>query len=681
MQSRLSHHFTVLLYFLLQCSFTTAFAAEPNLTLEQLITLKEVSYTRISPDGRKIAYLVSVPRQPYSDKSGPDYQELFIVERGGKVRPFMTGPNHIKQLQWSADGKQLWLLVKRAYQPNFAIYVFNVAGGEAHKIVSRVGHIQGFSLNQDGNKLLFWHPAFPDENALQYQMQGFNATVEEEQLLNNQLWMIDFTAPKNAPIQLPFEQHVMHASFMADDRILLKSAPDYLVDSQVMRAELSVIDLQGKVLRRVAHQGKMGRAKASPDGETIVFLGSADTSSPDHGVLLVADKTESEPRVLLPDFEGFVTDFAFLSEQQLVFIADKGTDSILARKSVSSSSNGYRTIINNKLIFTSLDSQASRKSAAVIAHQAKHPAELFWLKGETLLRITEHNPMLGDITLPKQKSISFKAQDGLTLHGVLVSPADMPEDTPAPTIIFVHGGPESHVSDGWLGYYSHPVQVLANMGMRCFFPNYRGSSGRGSDFLKLGQQDYAGLEFDDIVAAKMFLVKEGLAIPNKVGIAGVSYGGYAAAWGATKHSEHFRAAVMLSGISNNISKFGTTDIPSEMIQTHALKMPWDSWQFLLSRSPVFYSEQHQTPLLIAHGLKDTRVHVSQSMELYRHLKTRGKAPVRFVTYPEQGHGNKDSHSQLDYSWRLIRWFEHFLLNEQTGMPPAKVPYPPLEKSH
>jgi dipeptidyl aminopeptidase/acylaminoacyl peptidase len=248
----------------------------------------------------------------------------------------------------------------------------------------------------------------------------------------------------------------------------------------------------------------------------------------------------------------------------------------------------------------------------------------------------------------------------------------------APLIVFVHGGPESHISNGWLGSYSHPVHALTAKGFRCFFPNYRGSSGRGSEFLKLGQLDYAGAEFDDLLAARQFLVKKGLALTDKVGISGVSYGGYATAWAATRYSEHFQAAVMLSGISNNISKFGTTDIPSEMIQTHALKMPWENWEFLLKRSPIYYSELHQTPLLIAHGLKDTRVHVSQSMELYRHLKMRAQAPVRFVTYPEQGHGHKESHSQLDYALRLTRWFEHFLLNEQKRLPEPTISYPSRE---
>ncbi|MEM9879566.1 MAG: prolyl oligopeptidase family serine peptidase, partial [Pseudomonadota bacterium] len=165
---------------------------------------------------------------------------------------------------------------------------------------------------------------------------------------------------------------------------------------------------------------------------------------------------------------------------------------------------------------------------------------------------------------------------------------------------------------------------------------------------------------------------DGLVDDTRVGITGGSYGGYAAAWAATALSQHFAASVMFVGISNQISKFGTTDIPNEMYLVHSRIWPWEDWGKMLRASPITYAGQSRTPTLILHGEEDTRVHPSQSYELYRHLKLRSAAPVRFVTYPGEGHGNRKAAAQLDYALRLMRWMDHFVQQKRQDLPPQDL---------
>ena len=115
----------------------------------------------------------------------------------------------------------------------------------------------------------------------------------------------------------------------------------------------------------------------------------------------------------------------------------------------------------------------------------------------------------------------------------------------------------------------------------------------------------------------------GLVNNTKVGITGGSYGGYATAWGATYHSHRFAAGVMFVGLSDLVSCAGTTDIPQEMFLVHHRQWLWDNWDYHLNASPIKHVDRHKTPLLILHGKDDPRVHPSQSLELYRHLKLRG----------------------------------------------------------
>lgn len=207
-----------------------------------------------------------------------------------------------------------------------------------------------------------------------------------------------------------------------------------------------------------------------------------------------------------------------------------------------------------------------------------------------------------------------------------------------------------------------------------FYPNYRGSTGRGVAFSKLGQGDAAGKEFDDLVDAVDHLVKTGLVDPKKVGITGGSYGGYTSAWGATYYSDRFAASVMFVGISNVVSKVGTTDIANEERLVHALEHPWEHWERKLKSSPIYYTDRAKTPLLIMGGTADPRVSPTQSMELYRHLKLRNPAPVRLVQYPGEQHGNRRAASRLDYSLRMMQWFNHYLKGPGGAMPPAEIDY-------
>lgn len=285
-----------------------------------------------------------------------------------------------------------------------------------------------------------------------------------------------------------------------------------------------------------------------------------------------------------------------------------------------------------------------------------------------LKRLTDSNPWLVDVDLAEQAVFQHRAQDGLDLGGVLIRSLGG-SDEPAPLLLMVHGGPEGHRRNGWLTRYSSPAQLAAARGYAVFFPNYRGSTGRGVAFSKLGQADAAGAEFDDLVDAVDALVEAGVADPDRVGITGGSYGGYATAWCSTRYSERFRAGVMFVGISNDISKGLTTEIPVEDRLVHTLADPWTKLQFRLERSPISYVEQSRTPLLIAGGTADSRVHPSQSLQLYRALKLLGKVPVRYVRYPGEKHGNSRAASRDDYSRRLMRWMDHFVVEGRTDLPP------------
>jgi dipeptidyl aminopeptidase/acylaminoacyl peptidase len=273
----------------------------------------------------------------------------------------------------------------------------------------------------------------------------------------------------------------------------------------------------------------------------------------------------------------------------------------------------------------------------------------------------------------KQQVITWKADDGLELQGLLIYPADYNKGEEHPMITVVHGGPEAHYDNGWLTDYSDPGQVGAGQGYFVFYPNYRGSTGRGVEFAKSSQADMAGAEFDDIVKGVDQLIAQGIADSARVGVTGGSYGGYATGWFSTRYTNRFAAGVMFVGISNNISKWGTSDIPEELYLVHARERIWNNYMEFLERSPIYYAGQADTPLLIMAGKQDTRVDPGQSYELYRHIKTRTDTPVRLVLYPGEGHGNQNATAQYDYNLRMMRWFGEYLKgDDKMNRPDAEI---------
>ena len=159
-----------------------------------------------------------------------------------------------------------------------------------------------------------------------------------------------------------------------------------------------------------------------------------------------------------------------------------------------------------------------------------------------------NNSKLEKAKLAQMEPISFKAADGLTIHGYLTKPIGV-EPKNLATVLLVHGGPWAR--DNW--GYNPLVQFLANRGYAVLQVNFRGSTGYGKSFLNAGNREWAGKMHQDLVDAKEWVVKQGVADPNKVAIAGGSYGGYATLVGLTFTPDAFACGVDIVGPSNIVT--------------------------------------------------------------------------------------------------------------------------------
>ena len=630
-----------------------------NLTPLDVSRIKYVTWFNVSDDAKHIVYGLSVPADPMVENESPEVH-LYLLDANSDQSMALVTDKTVSAGKFRPNNQTITYLAADSNKINL-IYQVPVSGGTPSELFKFERSISGYSWSYQGDKLIF---AARDE--VVKSKAPYEPEIYEENLAFTRAYIHDFNTGETR--RIPLEGSVYSYEWSPDGaKIAISSSPTPLVDDFYVKQQISIVDSQTlEALAMVEHQAKLGAFCWNPESTQIAMIAGANINDPIDGRLFIASEKGGRPESILPGFTGKFEAVAWTEEQGLLVLASVGTQSKLL--SVNPSNQKVKEVLVSEEgtpVWT--DFAAVQDNIVASASNFNHPRELFLMKSGGNSRLTDSNPWLSDRTFGDQKVVRYKARDGLEIEGILILPGDIQEGVKLPLITVVHGGPESHYDNSWLTGYSTFGHVGAANGYAVFYPNYRGSTGRGIEYTLYSQGDQGGKEFDDIVDGVDYLVESGLIDENRVGVTGGSYGGYATGWLSTRYSEKFAAGVMFVGISDHISKWGTSDIPEEMYNVHARSRVWDDYEYWLKRSPIYHVDKAQTPLLIMHGKNDTRVHPGQSMELYRHIKTRTDTPVRLVLYPGEGHGNRKSTARLDYNLRALRWFNYYLKDEETDL--------------
>lgn len=649
--------------------------AQDGVTPEQIAELTVVTGTVISEDGNFIAYTVSVPADPYVENAANRTGLYLLDVAEGTTRPYYTSGT-IGALDFRPGTNSLSFLTQRPGDSVRSLYELPLDGGEAVKIFSYTRNILSYTWHHDGNHIAFTAFDTPESSSspLPYQPQVF-----EENQTQRRGYITNVAREGHTPHPIQVEGSVYMIEWSPDgSQLVITAAPTPTVDDSFMAQQVFVIDYRTReVVAEINNRGKIGQVVWSPDGQRLAIRAGVNVNDPIDGRILIVSSLGGVPQIIDEDFEGKYEQILWEEENSIQFLASKSTSTLLG--SINFDGSGKQTLFLGDEHAISSFTRASTGALSFVASTPTHPNEVFLLsssQGSSPERMTYNNSWINSVELGRQEVVTYQAKDNqFSIDGILIYPVGYDGSSAVPLITVVHGGPEAHYSNGWLTSYSVPGQMAAAKGYAVFYPNYRGSTGRGIDFVFSSQADLAGKEFDDIVDGVDYLIERGIADPDRIGVTGGSYGGYASAWMSTYYSDRFAAAVMFVGISNNLSLWGTSDIPEELYLVHSRERLWQSdatWLDYLKRSPVYWVSRAETPILIMHGAEDTRVHPAQSLELYRHLKVRKPdVPSRLVFYPGEGHGNSRASAKYDYNLRMLQWFDTYLM---TGDSSAEMPH-------
>ncbi|WP_223553854.1 S9 family peptidase [Lysinibacillus sphaericus] len=276
---------------------------------------------------------------------------------------------------------------------------------------------------------------------------------------------------------------------------------------------------------------------------------------------------------------------------------------------------------------------------------------------DELTELATLSPWLNPEELAEMHPISYKSRDGLTINGYLTLPKNK-EAKNLPLIVNPHGGP--WFRDMW--GFNPEVQLLANRGYAVLQVNFRSSTGYGKEFLEAGNKQWGLKIQDDITDGVQWAIDQGIADPERIGIYGASFGGYATLAGITTTPDLYAAAVDYVGVSNIFTLLNTIPPYWETVRNmwyERVGHPEKDKELLTAASPIFHVDKIKTPLFVAQGANDPRVNKAESDQIVEALRARG-VDVEYMLKDNEGHGFQNEENKIEFYNAMLKFLDSHL---------------------
>jgi acetyl esterase/lipase len=308
------------------------------------------------------------------------------------------------------------------------------------------------------------------------------------------------------------------------------------------------------------------------------------------------------------------------------------------------------------------------RTVVVVSASDRHPGEIWLWRGTpeqptVWRRLGVQRPAADPAHMAEVAFTRFSAHDGLQVPLWLTLPPAPATGTastgPAPAVLLVHGGPWVR---GGRWHWEPMAQFLASRGYVVLMPEFRGSTGYGEKLYRAGWRQWGRAMQDDLQTAVQWAVQRGLVDPQRVCIAGASYGGYATLMGLARHPDTYRCGVawvpltdlelmLREGSDDDYSDEGRSELLPLLVADRLAE-----GTLIQSISPVAQASRIRAPVLLAWGEKDLRTPPAHA-EAMRNALRRAGNPPETVSYEGEGHGWLKKENHLDFARRL----EAFLL--------------------
>jgi dipeptidyl aminopeptidase/acylaminoacyl peptidase len=649
------------------CLLATPLAAQAGQrspTIDSLLSLQSVGSPQISPDGSRIAYLVTSTDW----KQDAFVSQLWVHDtRTGIAQQLTRHESGVSQIQWSPDGKWLSFASNRFESKN-QIFAIAIAGGEAIRLTNSPSDVGAYRWRADGAVIAFTSGSgAAARKARESSLGGFE--VVRRDYVMQQLLTVDVAAALSAPQQgtarTPDTAMYTVGGFdwSPDGTRIAFSAATVPDANAAASANIFVLTLTDNAVRTLVSQpGSDTDPHWSPDGSQIVFSSAMGEVRNyfKNSRLAVVDADGGSVRAITlqfdeqPNFVAWGAAGVFFSGSQKtaahLFVVAPSTGSISRISGADGAMLSGFTLTQDRT-----NTAFVLASPTALAEIATSPLASF-----SPSVVTQISTQIRDWKLGLREVVRWKSRDGTEIEGILIKPRDFDPVKKYPLLCVIHGGPTGIDRPTLPDARYYPVDEWVNRGALVLKVNYRGSAGYGERFRSLNYRNLGVGDAWDVISGVDALVAQGFVDPAKVASMGWSQGGYISAF-LTTSSTRFAATSVGAGISDWRTYYYNTDITPFTVNYLGADPVADPAIYART-SPIDYVRNAKTPTLIQHGENDRRVPIANGYQLRQALEDRG-VPVEMVVYKGFGHGITKPKSQRAVMQHNLAWFNHYIFGD------------------
>ena len=632
-------------------------------TPELMMKVRPVGPVSVSPDGRRVAYVVT--DAVMAPERSEYVAQIYAADADGSNPVQLTfGDKSSTNPQWSPDGSALaFTSTRRENRSN--LYVLRMNGGEAEPLTDTKSGVTAFDWSPDGRSIAFTMPDARTEDEEKLVKGRDDWRWVDENVRRARLYVVPVekdAAGKREPRRLTAgDFHVGGFDWSPDGgRIVFSHTRSPRVNDWPS-ADVSMVEVAGGRVTPLASTPAAETAPAySPDGRHVALVVSDNPPRwAQSGSINVVAAAGGAPRALAASHDGQPNLAGWSPDAKRIYFSEaRGTGTRIYALDVDS--NRIVDVNATDEVLTNVTLSRGGRLLGFTAQASDRAPEAYVtpVDGYRPVRVSRANADIPRLPLGKTEVVRWKSADGREVEGLLTYPVNYRPGTRVPLVLNVHGGPAGVFQQTFIASRgAYPIAAFAAKGYAVLRPNPRGSSGYGTEFRRANIKDWGFGDYQDLMTGVDKVVEMGVADPGRLGVMGWSYGGYMTSWIITQ-TKRFKAASAGAPVTNLMSFTGTADIPS-FIPDYFGGQPWEIADIYRKHSPMFNVRGVTTPTLIQHGEADDRVPVSQGYELYNALRAQG-VPARMLVLPRQPHGPNEPKMILKVMQTNLEWFDRQL---------------------
>jgi len=646
---------------------------------EDVYALTSVGDPRLSPDGKRVAYVVN-----RIDSEANAYRNaIWVAPLDGSQEPrqFTSGERSDNSPRWSPDGRWLAFVSNRdgedEKKAHGELYVLPADGGEPRRLTEGKDGVDSIRWSPDSSRIAFARrvrdEAYEEEDERRRAPRRFKRVFFK---LDSVGWIGDrrkhvFVVGLDGGDERQLTDgdcEDAEPAWSGDGkRIVFSSMRGDRWDVEFQEALYEVeVDAEGAEPRRLTQPDESASAPSfSPDGELIAYIYSPeDGTFPHHGQIAVMRADGSDRRILTTSLDRQCAPYPLGREpvwdgDRIAFGVEDGGNVHLYTVAADGSgepellvggeqSTGLYDLVDGVLVYT--------------ASTHGRPHELFGGGGKRLTSVCDD--FVSGREIAEVERFTAVSGDGTEVDAWLVRPPDFDAGRRYPVLLTIHGGPFAQYGTGFFD----EVQVYAGAGYCVLFSNPRGGSGYSEEWGRAirGPGGDAGpgwgsVDYEDVMGVvDTALERFPFLDADRLGVLGGSYGGFMTSW-IIGHTKRFKAALSERAVNHLVSAFGSSDVFWIFERQFGGTM-WDSLDDWLKMSPATYARDIETPVLVVHSENDLRCNIEQGEHLFNLLRLLDKE-VEMLRFPAESHELSRSGSPVHRVQRfeaILEWFGRYL---------------------